>query len=159
MANNVLAGFSGGGGGRPFEDRFPADDFEVSELRIWGGTFIDAIQVIWRKISDPTQVVLGVKHGGLGGQLDRPGGLSVLMGSGEYVTSIRGRFGTVVDSLTVHTNRQTFQKAGGDGGDGGEYVFTPSIDDGRTEIVGFAGRAGDQIDQIGVYFRARPLAA
>jgi hypothetical protein len=82
----------GGLGGSPFEDRV-LRDLEVGTVRIWGGQFIDAVQLVYRHRHDPNQLSEGPKHGGRGGTLDRPRGLEITLQPGEFITTISGRVG------------------------------------------------------------------
>jgi hypothetical protein len=73
----------------------------------------------------------------------------------EYVTQIEGSFGTslnlpddiLVSTLTIHTNKKTHGPIGRSSMTGTETKFKSSF--GR--IVGFYGRCGHGLDQIGCF--------
>src|SRR5262245_47496216 len=145
----ISSGLAGGPGGRRFQD-FVDDSFEVAEVNIWGGFFIDAVQFIYRSRYNPGQVS-GPKHGGPGGTLSEPLGLNLWLQPGEYITEISGRFGNFVDPLQIRTNVRLYNRCGGQGG-GQDYQFlTPE----NFEVIGWLGASGDYVDAIGVLWRER----
>src|SRR5215216_3336744 len=84
--------------------------------------------------------------GGEGGQ-SRP---ALVLEADEYITQVRGRYGNVVDSMEIVTNKRTESYGGTGGGATYSYVAPPG-----TEICGFVGRAATVIDAIGVLIRPR----
>ena len=144
------SGIAGGQGGNAFED-FPPGDFEVAEIRIWGGFFIDAVQLIYRNRQNPGNTIEGPKHGGGGGTLNEPLGLDRQLQPGEYIIAISGRCGNFVDSLQIQTNFHLYNRCGGQGG-ANDYEFQGDQGD---ELVGFHGKCGNYVDALGVLYRTR----
>eukprot|EP00092_Neocalanus_flemingeri_P095625 GFUD01121662.1.p1 GENE.GFUD01121662.1~~GFUD01121662.1.p1 ORF type:complete len:171 (-),score=6.46 GFUD01121662.1:77-589(-) len=95
---NIVAGPFGGTSGTPFTDsRFTTYGYPT-QVQIWAGGIIDAIQVRYGATEAP-------KHGGDGGTLH-----TVNLESGELITAINGTYGNqwgntfVVCQLTITTN-------------------------------------------------------
>jgi hypothetical protein len=144
------AGPSGGSGGAWFSD--PISTLAtVAEIRVRAGSVIDAVQFV--HVNQDGAVVEQPRHGGPGGTLETfPVG-------GARIFQISGRYGDLVDSMTITVKRPRIG-AEGDysegmafGGDGGAANFTYLALPGY-EIVGVCGRAGTTVDAIGVVFRA-----
>jgi hypothetical protein len=137
---------SGSGGGRAFADSAPPAGARVFEVRIATGERIDSVQIEYslprgRSLSGP-------RHGGSGGRL-----VVFRLDPDEFITGLSGRCGDTVDSLRIHTNRRTSELFGGSGGDREYRIDVPR----GNEAVGFAGRAGNLIDAIGLVYVARPV--
>ncbi len=131
---------AGGGGGKSFVDN-PPQGARITEVRVWAGDTVDAIQVIY--LLPDGRPADGTKHGGSGGrsarfQLDRD----------EYIISISGRYGDTIDSIRIHTNRRSSEQFGGRGGDRDYRLEVPA----NQEAVGLAGRSGDLLDAIGLIY-------
>ncbi len=132
---------AGGQGGNPFTDPQPAAGTRVTEVRIWSGEVIDAIQMVYASASGST--VLTIHHGGSGGRL------SVFrLDADEYITGISGRYGDVIDSLRIHTNKKTSPLYGGSGGSRDYRLEVPS----GAEALGFAGRSAERVDAVGLVY-------
>jgi hypothetical protein len=129
----------GGGGGSEFYDS-ENRGINVVEVRVWAGEMVDAVQMIFedngRRISAP-------KHGGGGGRLN-----TFRLQRGEYITGISGRYGDYIDSIQIHTNRNTSPTYGGRGGGRNFNIDVPRDE----QAVGFAGRAGKYVDAIGLVY-------
>lgn len=68
---------------------------------------------------------------------------------GEFITYITGQAGTLIDQLTFHTSlRRKFGPYGGNGGEYFEITVPPNA-----LIIGFAGKAGPSIKQIGLIYK------
>ncbi len=132
----------GGGGGAMFADAEVPPGARIAEIHVWGDDRIDAIQLMYQLPN--RRIVEGQRHGGRGGneQVFR-------LGPDEYVTGISGRYGEGVDSLRIHTNRRTSQLFGGRGGGRDYRIDIPR----GAEAIGFAGRAGEFLDAIGLAYR------
>ena len=142
----LYEGYAGGGGGSAFADGNIGTGTVVTSVLVRNGSYIDALQLVLQ--TSGGQTITSPQHGKDGGHLD-----VFPLSANEYLTSIEGRFGDYVDSMTLVTNTGRRSPAfGGGGGSKGSYVF--QVPDGF-EIIGFAGRAGDYIDQIGIAFRQR----
>lgn len=149
VAVDSQLGPSGGTGGSPFVDVIP-EGARIVEVKLWGGKRVDAFQIFYETAGGVRGWL--PKRGGSGGKEVTP---PLQLGRDEYINEIRGRYGDRVDSLVIdlETKRDWFgYKAGGDGGKG-EYKYTAPP---GTQIVGFTGRAGKEIDAIGVVLRPRP---
>ncbi len=132
--SNAIEGPSGGWGGSEFADN-PPPNARVTAVNIRSGDTVESVQMVLDSGNLP-------RHGGTGGtphvfELDE----------GESITSIEGRYGDVVDSLTIHTsNERTSPRYGGTGGRV-PYAYNPTKKD---RIVGFSGRSGSEVEAIGV---------
>ena len=137
-------GPSGGTGGKAFTDNATDEKMRLKGILIRAGSRIDAIQIIYEKSNGTTHE--NPIHGGNGGKEHL-----FMLDDDEFITSITGRFGSEIDSLTIQTNKRT---SIGYGGSGGGSVYSYIAPEGN-EISGFLGRSGDRIDAIGVLFRKR----
>jgi len=109
----------------------------VEEVQIRNGSAIDQIKL---KIGNGKNSYWSDIHGGNGGG----GPYSFVVPLGENIISVLIRSGTRIYSLQFITDRGTVsQKFGGNGGTLRSYNLT-----GR--LIGFFGRDGTIIDQIGI---------
>jgi hypothetical protein len=131
-------------GGQDFQQYVYPTDGRVVEVRIRSQTTIDQIDVIVEDSAGHRRSV--GKHGGEGGQT-RP---TLVLDADEFITAVRGRYGNVVDSIEIVTNKRT-ESFGGTGG-GAAYAYNAPP---GTEIAGFIGRSQNVIDAIGVLIRPR----
>lgn len=143
------AGPSGGDGGVEYDERVlpttgPGFDlpfaFRVSQIRICSGTFVDSIQFTW--VGGST-VIKGQRHGGSGGVCR-----THTLASDELITRISGRYGRVVDSIVITTNRRRILPIAG-GGTGGAARFSYEVP-ADASIKSLIGRSGDLLDAVGV---------
>ena len=142
---------TGGQGGIGFKDTIDPD-YEISEIKIWSGRYIDAIQLIWRKRSDNSHIIVGQKHGGPGGTLSKGSlGLDLKLKPGEYIIAVSGKSGNYVDSMQIQTNKQLYHRNGGQGG-ANDYVWQAPA---GQQIIGFWGRSGSYIDALGALINNR----
>ena len=135
-------GLSGGTGGKEFKDAAIPKNSKAVTIKIWSGRVVYAIQIVYETSQGYRHET--PKHGGNGGSLN-----VFSLGEGEYITGISGKYGSLVDSIRIHTNKQISQLYGGSGGSSDYSYLVPN----RIEIIGFYGRAGDKIDAIGVTTR------
>lgn len=140
----------GGSGGTIFEDieNVVPPTGRVRGIRIWSGQYIDSLQIIY-ELPDGS-LLNGPRHGGTGGDLHY-----FQLDFDEYITRIEGRYGNYVDKLRFVTNKQTTEYWGGSGG---STNFSIDVPDGSSELdamefIGFSGRAGDQVDKLGLTYR------
>lgn len=131
----------GGSGGDAFSDSQPAAGARVTEVRIRSGERVDSVQMVYT-LSDG-RTVLGPRHGGGGGQLH-----AIVLDFDEYIVALSGRYGEMIDSLRVVTNKREFQLFGGPGGSRDYRIDVPY----GYQAVGFAGRAGKYLDAIGLTY-------
>jgi hypothetical protein len=129
----------GGNGGANFSDTEFQSGVRITEVRVYTGNYIDAVQLGYEFQDGRT--VAGPRRGGPGGRenifrLDRD----------EYITGISGRYGNYIDSLTIQTNKRTSPVFGGSGGKRDYRIEVPS----GYQAVGFAGRSAKYLDAIGL---------
>ena len=149
-------GPSGGPGGSefriwpPIEDGFTLDTtpFEIAGLIFNTGSYIDAMQVIYRNVQTGDMVVSD-KVGGNGGMKAPPFELA----QDEYITNFLGWAGDYVNSLAVFIIglSQPVVFGSPETTTNFEYTWEPT-----EEVIGFWGRSGAYIDAIGVLVRHRP---
>ena len=136
-------GYSGGCGGAEFLDSIPAGTNEVIGVIVRSGSYVDSLQMAVRLTNG--NVKLLNKHGGNGGAQS-----IFFLNSGEYITSMWGRYGSYVDSIQFGTSAgRSSPKYGGNGGCANFYYRAPA----GYEIAGFYGRSGAYIDAIGVVLK------
>ena len=80
--------------------------------------------------------------------LEFGGGRTFKLELDEYLIGISGRFGDHINSIMFYTNKRTSPSYGGSGG---TDTFSYTAPAGQ-RIVGFFGRAGDNLDAIGVLY-------
>lgn len=137
---SFACGPSGGSGGDWFGDEVPADGVGVTQILVWHGDYIDAIQL---RYSDGTTTP---KHGGSGGNVT-----TFALGPEEFIFVLSGEYGDYVNSLSVSTNVQTFPRVGGNGGNKPYIYDVPQ----NTEVIGFIGASGSYLDALGIVGRTR----
>ena len=135
---------AGGRGGSAFLDRDVPPGAGIAEVRVQSGDRIDGIQAVY--VLPDGRYVEGERHGGSGGQSG-----VFRLDSDEYITGLSGRCGDHIDSMVIHTNKRTSQMFGGRGGQSDFRIDIPP----GTQAVGFAGRAGDYVDAIGLTYGER----
>ncbi len=132
----------GGDGGSPFDDRLSAtgDIIGIASITIRSGSFVDSIQVVYDLADGSTYSA--PQHGGNGGSE-----VTITLGRDEQVYQVTGRSGSYVDQLTFHTRMPdgSTKEYGPYGGNGGSPFSIPGVD------VGFFGRSGAYLDQVGIY--------
>ena len=131
----------GGRGGRQFADLDIPTGAKVTEVHIRSGDHVDSVQLLYTLADGNTQ--MGTRHGGSGGQLN-----VFRLDSDEYITGISGRYGDIIDSICVQTNKRTSSTFGGRGG---RQDFRVEVLAGN-QGIGFTGRAGDYLDAIGLTY-------
>jgi hypothetical protein len=73
------------------------------------------------------------------------------LANGEEIRSLKGRYGSFVDSIQIITSLQTFPASGSFGGPGGASAYSFSVPKGE-RLVGLFGRAGGWMDALGVVY-------
>ena len=129
----------GGSGGLEFSDNL-TQTVRIVSISVRHGTVVDAIQTTWL-LTDGTQIK-GERHGGGGGEE-----AIIKFASDEHIVTIQGRSGSLIDSLTITTNKKAYGPYGGNGG----APFGPIPAEG---VGGFFGRFGAYLDAIGVFIPA-----
>ncbi|KAG6598470.1 Pentatricopeptide repeat-containing protein, partial [Cucurbita argyrosperma subsp. sororia] len=145
----ISAGPFGGTGGNYWDDGVFST---IRQLVICHGAGIDSIKI---QYDVKGSSIWSDKHGGNGGtktdtvKLDFPD---------EYLTMIRGHYGSFVSfdkvyvrSLTFMSNKRKFGPYGVELG----TIFSFPATEGK--IVGFHGRSGLYLDAIGVYLKPMPI--
>ncbi|XP_059627487.1 mannose/glucose-specific lectin-like [Cornus florida] len=129
--------------GKQWEDKIYST---IREIIIHSGWLIDSIQVVY---DIEGRALLGEKHGTDGGQETKV----KLNYPTEYLVSISGYCGyyknsyLVVKSITVQSNIKQY---GPYGKEEGSRFITPLT---AGKIVGFFGRVGERMDNIGVHIK------
>ncbi len=131
----------GGPGGASFSDPEPEPGTRVVEVQVRSGEYVDSVQLVYM-LSDG-QTVMGPQHGGGGGALN-----VFHLDADEYLIGVSGRVGTYIDSIQFQTNKRTSPKFGGSGGSHDFRLGVPA----NAMVTGFAGRAGEYLDAIGLTF-------
>lgn len=142
-------GPSGGRGGRPFDhwrESNEARDIMGVSLLI-DNQVIRCISVIYR---DRRQTKSGYCDPPPG-RLSIDGWKGFSLDADEYIIGISGRYGDRIESLRFYTSKKNSPVYGGSGGTV-EFGYTaPS----GQKIAAFIGRAGDNLDAIGVLYAPR----
>ena len=131
----------GGSGGNAFSAQDVPSGARIAEIRVFSSDRIDSVQMIY-DLPDGTALD-GQRYGGSGGRLR-----VFRLDSDEYITAISGRYGTVIQSLQIQTNKKTSPLYGGSGGSRSFQIDVPS----GSQAVGFTGRAGQYLDAIGLIY-------
>nr|WP_299168746.1 jacalin-like lectin [uncultured Allomuricauda sp.] len=141
------------GGWTDFEQQISEHSLQdvnrVSEIRVWHGAYVDAVQVVWEvKNNDGSFIsVESEKSGGAGGKMD-----VIKLADGEEVKSISGRYHNWMDKLIIETTSETYTF----GGSGGSWDFTIGFNQSQgNQFYSFHGRTGNLIDRIGIVYRSR----
>ena len=143
MPTQIKCGPSGGIGARDFDDTLLAAGKRITKLTVWHGKWVDAIQVFWSDGSSSD------KHGGGGGSGD-----TIHLAEDEYLVGIFGKYGEKVDSIHFVTNKDTYGRYGGLGGDVEYHYNDAKLPLPNITIVGFFGREENYIYAIGCVFSA-----
>jgi len=110
-------------------------DFEVS---VRHGDRIDSILGVWR--TENGEQITGEHHGGYGGNET-----IIVLEPGEKINAAIIHYGDRVDYLEFYTSQNNQYQFGGTGGEKPHAEVTGNI-------LGFFGRAGDELDAIGFFF-------
>ncbi|KAK1375962.1 Jacalin-type lectin domain-containing protein [Heracleum sosnowskyi] len=139
-----VAGPWGGNGGASWDDGVYSG---VREIVLVYDHCIDSIRVIYDKHG---KLVTGEKHGGVGGNKMAEIKLQL---PDEYLVGVSGHYSPVINSgtpvicsITFRSNKRTFGPYGVESGT--PFSFSS---DGGEKIVGFKGRSGWFLDEIGLY--------
>jgi hypothetical protein len=126
----------GGTGGTAFDDMAGIPSTPViSKIGARTGSRVDQVNITYSNGATFT-------HGGTGGTAK-----SLTLNSGEYITKVDLRSGSEVDKIIFYTSAG--RTIGGGGTGGKAATVTPPA--GYTKIIGFFGRSGSRMDQIGFY--------
>jgi hypothetical protein len=110
-------------------------------VRIRAGDLVDAVQVMYALPDGRTSA--GPRHGGRGGRE-----YTFSLDGDEYITGISGRYGDLIDSIRIHTNKRTSPVFGGTGGSSDFRIDVPQ----GGQAIGFVGRSGARVDAIGLSY-------
>ena len=140
----ISMGPSGGTGGDDFTDAPIPAGARIVKVRVRHGDRIDAVGLSYEL--NGTVVDMPMHGGGIGPPTEFP------IASDDYIVGISGNYGSKIDSLIIQTknNEYSVRFGGGGGSASYSYILSPDI-----EMVGFLGRAGDEVDAIGAVFRQR----
>jgi hypothetical protein len=131
----------GGRGGSGFADSEVPAGARIAEVHVRSGDLIDSVQIVYLLPDGRFQE--GTRHGGSGGRDN-----IFRLDPDEFITGISGRYGSNIDSLRIHTNRRTSPLYGGSGGNRDYRLDVPR----GGQAAGFAGRAGEFLDAIGLTY-------
>jgi len=137
VVNTTVLG--GGNGGAPFADIGPLAiglSVGVTAVQLRGGDVVDALITTYGAAT--------MQHGEDGGDL----GPQLVMGQNERITSISGTSGDLVNQITFQTNLNN-QMTWPPSPEGAAPMTSWSATS-TTALLGFAGRSGDCLDQLGV---------
>ncbi len=137
-AFSYQAGPYGGNGGKPFGFN-PPTTHKIHAIALRAGSKIDNLVVYYRRPNGTIYTPLST--GGNGGTY-----YIYFFQTGEYIKKVAGRSGSLLDRLTITTNKKSFSH----GGNGGKPFVVPIPPTGF-QILGFFGRSGRLIDNIGVF--------
>lgn len=149
----IRQGPSGGYAGEPFDSwSNDKNGLEISEVRLnIHDSVIGCIRVLYR---DSSGKFVGQTESGGDCRLqdndlkDVPSWNRIELARDEFLIGIAGRYGTRIDSIRFFTNKRNIPSLGGSGG---EVDFGYTATAGQM-IVGFFGRASDNLDAIGVLY-------
>ncbi len=138
-------GPAGGQSGSDWIDTRDPADVRITEVRVWTGKTIDGIQVV-------VQNGDGVRELAVHGNTTSNEAVFKVE-EGEYLTSLSGKVGGLVDSIQVATNTgRTSPRMGGSGGTMNFYYEAPP----GFQIIGVFGRGDRSIASLGVIVTAAP---
>ncbi len=150
----TISGPSGGTGGNYFADN-PTS--QIAKLRVRHGAYVDSLEVTWTDGST-------AQHGGQDGD-SAPDVDEFVMNTGEYLTSVVGTIGALLDDggpyiLSIQFNTSTGRASPVWGDSTGINASNPPAyyygpESGQV-ITGFIGRSGKYLDAIGVIFDTAP---
>jgi hypothetical protein len=135
----------GGRGGNPFTDSGISYGARVSEVHVFSGDYVDAVQMVYTLANG--QLQSSSRRGGSGGRQN-----IFRLDSDEYIVGLSGRYGEYIDSIQIHTNKRTSPSYGGRGGSQEYQVGVAS----GNYAVGFSGRSGKYLDAIGLIYLPIP---
>jgi hypothetical protein len=144
-------GPSGGTGGQPFDHgKASGGGKDLMTVSFLQDGSIRCISVLYRDVKSagqPLQLKNGFCDPGPG-SLSFNGGAGVSLAPDEYIIGISGRYGDHIESIRIYTNKKTYPPFGGTGG---RFEFGYTAPQGQM-IAGFFGRAGTNLDAIGVLY-------
>jgi hypothetical protein len=144
-----LFGPSGGTGGG-FHINQGGPSYSVQTVRVWAGRYINGIQILY-SITTSGVIEYGKVLGVADGQdFQGLGAIDFDLAPGEHITSISGKYGYYVDSLTIVTTVEGHVAFFGGSGGSADYYY--QVDAGE-EIYEFFGNSGLYVDSIGVRTR------
>lgn len=120
------------------------DRIRISKIELSAGQRVDWLRTTYTSDSGASQIFTNGKSGGA----ERS---PLNIAAGDFVSHIYARTGSTLDNITIWTKNGDHIAGGGQGG--ANYHTLPSqdvIDDPNKFITGFFGRAGNNVDAIGV---------
>eukprot|EP01129_Flabellula_baltica_P017043 TRINITY_DN931_c1_g1_i1.p1 TRINITY_DN931_c1_g1~~TRINITY_DN931_c1_g1_i1.p1 ORF type:complete len:473 (-),score=73.63 TRINITY_DN931_c1_g1_i1:58-1476(-) len=111
--------------------------FPIRSVKVWGNAFVNGIQVMYSTGSTPIEV----------GTKNNPAEHCMNLSTGEYITSVSGRYGSWIDSIEIRTNHGRILRVGGNGGSKSYSFQAPP----GHAVVGFFGGVGGHLHNIGFY--------
>jgi len=131
----------GSGGGTAYDDVPSPSDCIAKRTRITRilmrmGDRVDKLSTTYLDQNGETIKT----HGGSGGREDR----SVVVGSGQFVTQVTGKYNKKMDQMTFRITGGGSVSAGGNGGTTTFELVPPA----GNFVLGFRGRSGSEYDEI-----------
>jgi hypothetical protein len=143
-----LGSAHGGGGGTHFNVSVsPMSNERLAEWRIWSGTEVNALQIVYR--DNWANYRYSAKVGGSSGQLQPP----LLVAPSDMIVQVGGRSGAVNDAIWVALASGGYVWGGGNGGQawGPDYTLAPPLVWPTYELGGITVNYGNAIDKIWFY--------
>ncbi|MDE2589473.1 MAG: hypothetical protein KGL95_07385 [Patescibacteria group bacterium] len=138
----IQEGPSGGGGGEIVPSwSMPADAIIVS-FEVKFGNYVNQLVLHYTSNSEGDGAIT------LGGTDPASNHVYFPLQHGEQIQSIKGKYGSYVDSITIVTNVKTYGIFGGSGGSTSYQYDIPQT----WRLIGLFGRVGKWIDAIGVIY-------
>jgi hypothetical protein len=138
----------GGPGGRPFVTPVVPPGGRLISIQVKAGNYIDKIRFVYE---DAARAIHTVDFGGDGGEWQEAHDVP----TGVYLIGISGMYGDYIDSIRFHfSDGSASPDYGGDEGKRRFEIFLPKKDGHYFgAAIGFFGREGKYVDQIGIQYR------
>ncbi|MCO7227436.1 jacalin-like lectin [Pleionea sp. CnH1-48] len=144
----VMDAIYGGNGGTAFSDLSLVNEpTTIKSIKVRSGWWVDSLQMTITREDGSTQT--SARHGGSGGAQGE-----FVLQPGEYIKKITGSYGSVIGSITIHTNMRVSPAYGLGQAQGAGMTYELAAPEGY-EIVGFHGRANGVLDALGIIVRER----
>lgn len=148
-------GPSGGYGGTPFDNwKASRESTDIASVSFVVDNSVIRCILVWYRDSSTGRNTRLVTSGSACDLAEKPGPLSfnccpgISLDRDEYIIGIAGRYGGRIDSLRFYTSKKNSPVFGGGGGTVDFGYTAPS----GQKIVAFFGRAGNNLDAIGVMY-------
>jgi Jacalin-like lectin domain len=151
-------GPSGGSGGTQFDFwKESGGGTDVSGVGVIETGTVRCLVIVYRGTPTNPGRTTDLRHGSCGtgaGEIGFDGSRGMGLDPDEYLLGVSGRYGDHIDSIRFFTNKRNSPVWGGSGGN---RTFGYTAPAGQM-IVAFTGRAGDNLDALGVVYAPCPKA-